>query len=55
MQLMTADNIAREALRFVPYDFAMLRMHMLLQQTRERGSAGARERRGEDQMTEKYP
>ncbi len=38
MQLMTADNIAREALRFVPYDFAMLRMHMLLQQTRERGS-----------------
>ena len=55
MKLMTADDIAREALRFVPYDFAMLRMHMLLQQTRERGSAGARERRGEDQMTEKYP
>ena len=32
MRLMTADDIAREALRFVPYDFGILRMHMLLRQ-----------------------
>ncbi len=32
MKLMTTDNIAREALHFVPYDFAVLRLHMLMQQ-----------------------
>ncbi len=35
MQLMTADDIAAESFRFVPYDFAIIRMHMLL---RERGN-----------------
>ena len=38
MKLMTTDDIAREALRFVPYDFAILRMHMLLRQAREQGA-----------------
>ncbi len=32
MKLMTADDIAREAFRFVPYDFTILCLHMLLQQ-----------------------
>ncbi|MDP6781502.1 MAG: NUDIX domain-containing protein [Alphaproteobacteria bacterium] len=32
MRLMTADDIAREAFRFVPYDFTILCLHMLLQQ-----------------------
>ena len=30
MRLMTADDMAEEAFRFVPYDFGILRMHMLL-------------------------
>ncbi|MDP6781872.1 MAG: NUDIX domain-containing protein [Alphaproteobacteria bacterium] len=30
MRLMTADDMAEESFRFVPYDFGILRMHMLL-------------------------
>jgi 8-oxo-dGTP pyrophosphatase MutT (NUDIX family) len=29
MQLMTTDDIIRDAFRFVPYDFAILRLHIL--------------------------
>ncbi|MDP6781567.1 MAG: NUDIX domain-containing protein [Alphaproteobacteria bacterium] len=32
MKLMAADDIAEEIFRFVPYDLAILRMHMLLRQ-----------------------
>jgi len=32
MRLMTADDMAEESFRFVPYDFGILRMHMLLRQ-----------------------
>ena len=35
MRLMAADDIAEEMFRVAPYDLAILRMHMLLRQTRE--------------------
>ncbi len=38
MRLMTAGDIAEETLRFVPYDLAILRIHMLMQQRREGGA-----------------
>ena len=33
MKLMTADDIAEESFRFVPYDYGILRLHMLMRQT----------------------
>jgi|TARA_B100000315_G_scaffold223852_1_gene228981 8-oxo-dGTP pyrophosphatase MutT (NUDIX family) len=30
MRMMTAEDVAKESFRFVPYDFGILRMHMLL-------------------------
>jgi 8-oxo-dGTP pyrophosphatase MutT (NUDIX family) len=38
MRLMTEDDIAEEMLRFIPCDLAILRLHMLLQQTRASGA-----------------
>ena len=32
MKLMTADDIAAESFRFVPYDYGILRLHMFLGQ-----------------------
>jgi 8-oxo-dGTP pyrophosphatase MutT (NUDIX family) len=40
MRLMTADDMAEESFRFVPYDFCILRMHMLLRRN-EGGALGA--------------
>jgi len=40
MRLMTAENMAEESFRFVPYDFGILRMHMLLRQN-DGGTLGA--------------
>ena len=39
MKLMTAEEISGEGFRFIPYDFAILRLHILLRQTRERGES----------------
>jgi hypothetical protein len=33
MRLMTAEDIEKESIRFVPHDFAILRMHMSMRQT----------------------
>jgi len=41
IRLMTADDMAEESFRFVPYDFGILRMHMLLWQN-EAGIPGAK-------------
>ena len=40
MRLMAVDDIAEEIFRFVPYDLAILRMHMLLRRNEE-GILGA--------------
>jgi len=39
MRLMTADDMAEESFRFVPYDFGILRMHMLLRRKDGRTTA----------------
>ena len=39
MKLMTAEEIAGECFRFIPYDFAIVRLHILLRQTRECGGS----------------
>ena len=38
MKLMTADDITEEISRLIPYDVAILRLHMLLQQTPASGA-----------------
>ena len=38
MRLMAADDIAEEMFRVAPYDLAIIRMHMLMQQRREGGA-----------------
>jgi len=45
MRLMTAGDIAEETLRFVPYDLAILRMHMLIREGHFR-NAGVEDRAG---------
>ena len=40
MRLMTAENMAEESFRVVPYDFGILRMHMRLRQ-KDGGTLGA--------------
>ena len=46
MRLMTAGDIAEETLRFVPYDLAILRMHMLIREGHFR-NAGVEDRAGQ--------
>jgi 8-oxo-dGTP pyrophosphatase MutT (NUDIX family) len=38
IRLMAAEDIAEEAFRFIPYDLAILHLHMLLQRTRKQGN-----------------